>query len=249
MLHFVTPYFNPSNIGTWTFTLGAFLHYFSYKVCRRVGLSASLETLKESQPYVTDVLMQGELYLADIAIPPKELVVLLDALLPLCQQALYSKSGHVGCASEAVLVHLSKIDPIHVTPPSLDFATHSLDISGINLARQAPAALSALTRLVQLPSIRLSRLPELLRLSLAGVDSNDQNKTIRTLTLYRNLALWIPVGSIGRRVDEGMGKSMDQNGFIHLGNDLMSVLARVSAFRSHEGATSNVDPLATKLAG
>lgn len=233
MLHFATPYFNPSNIGTWTFTLGAFLHYFSYEVCRRVGISASLDTLRESQPNVADALMKHELYLADIAIPPKELVVLLDALLPLCQQALYSKNGHVGRAGEAALVYLSQIDPIHVTPPFLDFATRALDISAVNLAHQAPAALSALTRLIQpslrrQPSILLSRLPELLRLSLAGVDSNDQNKTIRTLILYRNLTSWIPVGSIGRHSDVLMGKSSDLNGIVHLGHDLMGVLARVS---------------------
>jgi hypothetical protein len=75
----------------------------------------------ESQPYVTDVMMQGELYLADIAIPPKELVVFLDALLPLCQQALHSKNGHLGRASEADLVYLSKIDPVHVIPRFFGF--------------------------------------------------------------------------------------------------------------------------------
>jgi hypothetical protein len=232
MLHFVTPYFNPSNIGTWTFTLGAFLHYLSYEVCHRVGIAASLEALKD-QPKAADALMRDEPYLEYIDIPPKELVVLMDALLPLCQQALYSKNGNVGRAGEAALVYLAQIDPVHVTPPFLDFATRALDISAVNLAHQAPAALSALTRLIQpslrrQPSILLSRLPELLRLSLAGIDSNDQNKTIRTLILYRNLTSWIPVGSIGRSSDAPIDTSSDLNGSIHLGDNLMRAVARVS---------------------
>jgi hypothetical protein len=236
MLHFVTPYFNPSNIGTWTFTLGAFLHYLSYEVCHRVGIAAGLETLKESQPKVAEALLRDEPYLSDIAIPPKELVALMDALLPLCQQALYSKNGHVGRAGEAALVYLAQIDPVHVTPPFLDFATRALDISAVNLAHQAPAALSALTRLIQpslrrQPSILLSRLPELLRLSLAGIDSNDQNKTIRTLILYRNLTSWIPIGSISRDTEFATGmdtSSLDANGSMHLGQDLAKVVARVA---------------------
>ena len=34
-LSFIAPYFNPSNTGAWTFTLGAFLHYFCYELARR----------------------------------------------------------------------------------------------------------------------------------------------------------------------------------------------------------------------
>jgi hypothetical protein len=235
MLHFVTPYFNPSNIGSWTFTLGAFLHYFSYEVCHRVGVATSVEALKESQPKVADSLIQMEPYLTAVSIPPKELVAMMDALLPLCQQALYSKNGHVGRAGEAAMIYLAQIDPVHITPPFLDFAISALDISAVNLAHQAPAALSALTRLLQpslrrQPSILLSRLPELLRLSLAGIDSNDQNKTIRTLILYRNLTSWIPIGSIGSGTIAGETEvSIDTAGSMHLGQDLCAIAARISS--------------------
>ena len=40
----------------------------------------------------------------------------------------------------------------------------------------------------------LGRLPDILRLTLAGIDGNDQNKSLRTLILYRNLMMWLPVG-------------------------------------------------------
>ena len=198
-LSFVTPYFNPSNLGSWTFTLGAFLHYFSYEVCCRVGAAGSMEALKASRPALVQALFEVEPSLTVAAIPPHEVVALMNSLLPLCQQALYSKNGHVGRAGEAAMLYLSQIDPARVTPAFIDFATRALDITAVNLAHQAPAALSALTRLLQPalrsnPNILLARLPGILRLTLAGIDSNDQNKTIRTLILYRSLTSWIPVG-------------------------------------------------------
>jgi len=198
-LNFVTPYFNPSNLGSWTFTLGAFLHYFAYEMCCRIGATAALECLKKTHPELRTALQEAQPGAALRPIPPHEVVALMDAMLPLCQQALYSKNGHVGRAGEAAMLYLVQIDPVHATPSFVDFAMRALDISAVNLSHQAPAALSALTRLIQPalrsdPSILLARLPNLLRLSLAGIDSNDQNKTIRTLILYRNLSSWVPVG-------------------------------------------------------
>jgi hypothetical protein len=163
----------------------------------------------------------------------------MDTLLPLCQQALYSKNGHVGRAGEAAMVYLAQVDPVHVAPPFLDFAIRALDISAVNLAHQAPAALSALTRLIQpslrrQPSILLSRLPELLRLSLPGIDSNDQNKTIRTLILYRNLTSWIPIGSIitssNSNADSSVSMEVSDDifsrGSMHLSYDIAKVISR-----------------------
>lgn len=196
---FVTPYFHPSNVGQWTFTLGAFLHYFAYEFCSRMGGVAGNEALRKTHPAVVDAMREAQPGSHCAEIPPHEVVALMDALLPLCQQALYSKNGHVGRAGEAAMLYMVQIDAAHSTPFFIDFACRALDVSAINLSHQAPAALSALTRLVQpalrsKPSILLARLPELLRLSLAGIDSNDQNKSIRTLILYRNLASWIPTG-------------------------------------------------------
>lgn len=232
MLSFVTPYFNPSNIGSWTFTLGAFLHYFSYEVCHRVGVAASLEAMKKSNPTVYASLLEVEPYLTHVAIPPNELVSLLHSLLPLCQQALYSKNGHVGRAGEAALIYLAQIDPVHITPPFIDFAMSALGVSAVNLAHQAPSALSALTRLVQPalrrdPSILLSRLPELLQLSLAGIDSNDQNKTIRTLIMYRNLVSWLAVGR-NVKTDSVESVEMGDDGTMRLTKDLSTYASNVT---------------------
>ena len=233
-LSFATPYFNPSNLGSWTFTLGAILHYFCYEICCRIGTAGSMAEFQESNPKLAQALSDVEPSLGVAAIPPHELVLLMDALLPLCQQALYSKNGHVGRAGEAAMLYLSQIDPARVTPAFIDFATRALDITAVNLAHQAPAALSALTRLLQPalrsnPRILLVRLPDLLRLTLAGIDSNDQNKTIRTLILYRSLTSWLPVGGsptswkkVATTSNDGVGDRSD--GTMQVGSNLLKYL-------------------------
>lgn len=232
-LSFATPYFNPSNIGSWTFTLGAFLHYFCYELCCRVGTAGSMDALKVSKPDLAKALCDVEPNLTVAAIPSHEVVALMNALLPLCQQALYSKNGHVGRAGEAAMLYLTQIDPMRVTPAFIDFATRALDISAVNLAHQAPAALSALTRLLQpalrsSPGILLVRLPDILSVSLAGIDSNDQNKTIRTLILYRSLTSWIPVGGSPKNwktLDVGARDStQNEDGTMGIGNNLLQHL-------------------------
>jgi proteasome activator subunit 4 len=156
--------------------------------------------LQETHPEVIGAVEEIQPYPMRSSLPPHELAALLDALLPLCRQALYSKNSNVGRAGEAAMLYLIQIDPLHTIPAFLDFSIQALDISAVNLSHQAPAALSALIRLIQ-PALRtntalfFSRLPDLLRLSLAGIDSNDQNKTIRTLILYRSLTSWIPIGA------------------------------------------------------
>ncbi len=239
-LNYVTPYFNPSNLGSWTFTLGAFLHYFSYELCCRLGAAGSMEALRTTRPALVKALCQVEPTLSVACLSSHEVVALLDALLPLCQQSLYSKNGHVGRAGEAAMLYLVQIDPSRVTPAFIDFATRALDISAVNLSHQAPAALSALTRLLQPalrsnPNILLVRLPEMLRLTLAGIDSNDQNKTIRTLILYRSLTSWIPVGGSpdkwktlhlsAKFAEDAPNRSNDT---VRLGHDLLSALYKPS---------------------
>ena len=231
-LSFIKPYYNPSNSGAWTFPLGAFLHYLSYSLCERVGVMAGWKVLQRDHSDVATMLLSEEPYLNSINLTSNEIVALLDVMLPLCQQALYSKNPSVSHCGETALLYLVQIDPMRVTPPLLDFALRALDVSAVNLAHQAPAALSMLSKLLQpalraRPDILLSRLPEILQLSLAGIDSNDQNKTLRTMIFYRTLVTWVPVGGpclIPSDVDNSKSSVLDQDGndgTIQVGNQLM----------------------------
>lgn len=249
-LSFVTPYFNPSNLGQWTFTLGAFLHYFAYELCCRMGAASGNEALLKSHPAVVQALLKVQPGSHCSGIPAHEVVALMEALLPLCQQTLYSKNGHVGRAGEAAMLYLVQIDPGHTTPAFIDFACRALDISAVNLSHQAPAALSALTRLIQPalrsdPAILLSRLPELLRLSLAGIDSNDQNKTIRTLILYRSLTSWVPVGRCTKNwpaMNSQNHAMSDGDGTLRLGSGLYDTLAMSKRSNEYIAALERLPP-------
>ncbi|KAL7564778.1 hypothetical protein ACA910_021041 [Epithemia clementina (nom. ined.)] len=234
-LSYVAPYFHPSNLGSWTFTLGAFLHYFCYELACRVGTAAGLRILQQDHKAVHEVLAESQP--AVVSQPDElsqhEIVVLIDALVPLCQQALYSKNGHVSRASEAAMLYLVQIDPQATAPAFYDFGIRALDVQAVHSAHQAPAALSALTRLIQptlrrAPAILLQRLPNILRLTLAGIDSNDQNKTIRTLIFYRTLASWIPIGANPKNIAQKLALFSDQDlekkGIVRIGTNLLQVL-------------------------
>eukprot|EP00804_Cyclotella_cryptica_P029515 CCRYP_011313-RA/>CCRYP_011313-RA protein AED:0.03 eAED:0.02 QI:169/0.87/0.88/1/1/1/9/224/2315 len=261
---FVKPYFNPSssqmtswllsrfksNVGAWTFPLGAFLHYFSYELSHRIGVVAALKTLKNHHADAISQLYIEEPYLNSINIPGHEIVAYLDILLPLCQQALYSKNGTVSHAGETALLYLAQVDPARVTPPMIDFSLRALGVSSVNLSHQAPAALSALSRLLQpalrhKPSIILSRLPEILQLTLAGIDGNDQNKTTRTLIFYRNLLMWIPCGGSVPLPDvnqeEVLGDS-GHEGIIQVGMHLMDSRYSIVSSSSYQKAVNALPP-------
>ena len=271
-LSFITPYFNPSNQGGWTFPLGAFLHYLAFELCARVGVMAGWKVLKRDHSNIADGLVEEELYLKNVDMKSSEIVALLDKMVPLCQQvsclssrsvssmasfvllissfpispiamqALYSKNPTVSHCGETALLYLAQIDPIRSTPPLIDFSMQALDISSVNLAHQAPVCISTLSRLLQ-PSLRakssiiLSRLPDVLRLSLAGIDGNDQNKSLRTLVLYRNLVMWMPVGgpiTLPSSLDRSSPVVVDGdgNGTLQIGNQLMD--ARYSIVETEE---------------
>lgn len=197
-LHFVAPYFNPSNIGKWSSGLGELLRDIAFNIAYRTGASWGQRILSLSHPSLAHCISEIEPCHAFI-LTQHELVLLLDVLLPLCQEAIYSKNGHMSKSGQGALIDLCQIAPAVVAPVFLEFASRALHISSVNQAHQAPAALGVLRVLIYpalkfRPNILLGRLPELLNLSLAGIDCNDQHKTLRTLAFYINVTSWIPIG-------------------------------------------------------
>lgn len=204
---------------------------------------AAIKVLKADHPNQAKQLMRDEPYLNNIELPGNEIVAYLDTLLPLCQASLYSKNGTVSHAGETAMLYLIQIDPARVSPPMLDFSLQALGVSSVNLSHQAPSALSALSRILQpalrhRPAVVLSRLPEMLQLTLAGIDSNDQNKTTRTLIFYRNLLMWIPCGGkiAMPHVDQDEVASSDCDGIIEVGKNLMGSRYGIISSSSYQNA-------------
>ena len=256
-LSFVGPYFNPTNVGGWTFPLGVMLNFLCAHFAQRVGTEVGQSVLASSHPFIAEEMAIREPYLKD-TIPEHEIPLILDALLPLCQQSIYSKNMYVGKAGEASLLCLVQITPTFISPYFLDFAAKALDVSSINLSHQAPSALGVLDRLLQ-PSLRrnpsmiLQRLPNILALTLLGIDSNDRRKTIATLTFYHTVTSWLPVGSVccshkcEKQNDQSRRRKDD--GTVRLGDNLVEYIAKIEKSEAFRKSVSQLSEGTFVLSG
>jgi hypothetical protein len=249
-LSYVGPYFNPTNNGPWTFPLGLMLNFFCTQFSRRIGVEVGQMALATSHPSIAQDYCFFEPYLND-KIPNNEIPIIIDALLPLCHQSTYSKSSYVGKAGEAGLLSLIQIAPKYMAPYFLDFAATALDVSSINLSHQAPSALGVLDRLLQ-PSLRrnpsmiLQRLPQILSLTLLGIDSNDRRKTIATLTFYHSVTSWLSIGSVvsnkcsEQKLPESCNAVEFHDGTVRLQDNLMDYIERVEKSNEFRQAVGNL---------
>ena len=198
-LSFVSPYFNSSNTGSWSASLSELLRNMCFCLSYRLGVTwAHMNVLCKSHSILAKKVSKIE-PIVTCTIPSHELILILDSLLPLCQEALYSKNSLMSTSGQSALVDLAHIAPHIVVPFFLQFACNTLHVSSINQSHQAPVSLAVLSSLVYPslkfhPKILLNQLPELLNLSLDGISCNDEAKTFRTLVFYRNICEWIPIG-------------------------------------------------------
>eukprot|EP00752_Nemacystus_decipiens_P011025 g9797.t1 len=178
-------YFHPSNGGRWSLEMGLMVNYVLRGLASRVGAET--------------VLREGGLPLP----PTGELTrddagLVVEALLPLVLEMVYSKDPSVGSLSNMCLSALASLSPKSVAPAFAELVLRALDpVASINHTHQAPAAIRALTsvfRPLMHPRPFLAPfLPALLELTLPGLDSNDVFKTTVTLQLYHLILCWVPV--------------------------------------------------------
>ena len=112
-------------------------------VCHN-GIMASHRALQH-YPNLTKALNHAEPYMEALSWSADDMASLLDALLPLCQQAILSKTEYVRTVAMWSLRRLASMDPVSVCPPVLDFCIRALDVCSLHNAHQTPAALSAIT--------------------------------------------------------------------------------------------------------
>ena len=99
----LAPYYNPSNIGQWTFPLGGLVYYLTYHLSSRVGVAAGWEVLRRDHSAVARRLLRVEPHLGTIALPGHEVVALLDGLLPLAQQVRGTPGARLDIGSFCVI--------------------------------------------------------------------------------------------------------------------------------------------------
>eukprot|EP00903_Cladosiphon_okamuranus_P009771 g9290.t1 len=178
-------YFHPSNGGRWSAEMGLMVNYVLRGLASRVGAESVLREGGLPPPPA------GELTRDDAGL-------VVDALLPLVLEMVYSKDPSVGSLSNMCLSALASLSPRSVAPAFAELLLRALDpVASINHTHQAPAAIRALTsvfRPLMHPRPYLAPyLPAFLELTLPGLDSNDVFKTMVTLQLYHLILCWVPV--------------------------------------------------------
>ncbi|GMH48028.1 hypothetical protein TrVE_jg9887 [Triparma verrucosa] len=186
---YITPYFNPSNLGNWTVGVGILLQYTSRLLTRRVGAALAVDELEGSEKEEANWLPWP--------IPPHELCLVTDKLLSLALQTVYSKHAGVSQCGDVAIRCLSTMAPKAIITRVLDFFEDGLE--NVQSVHQAPAVMRMMNKQGQCfwsgdPLSMLQRIPALLDKTLLGLDPCDSNKTIMAISFYCDLLLWLPIG-------------------------------------------------------
>lgn len=116
-------YFHPSNGGRWSFEMAVLMHYVLCAVAWRVGKESALRQVGRSPP-------AGALTHDDAGL-------VVDALLPLVLEMVYSKDSGVVAIANYCLTNLATLSPKSVTPMAAELILRALDpIASINHTHQ-----------------------------------------------------------------------------------------------------------------
>lgn len=116
-------YFHPSNGGRWTTELGLVVNYVLKGLAARVGGEGVLREMGRSP-------LTGELSRDDAGL-------VVDVLLPLVLEMVYSKDPSVGSLSNMCLSTLASLSPERVAPASAELVLRALDpVASINHTHQ-----------------------------------------------------------------------------------------------------------------
>lgn len=117
-------YFHPSNGGRWSLEMGLMVNYVLRGLASRVGAEGVLREGGLPPPPA------GELTQDDAGL-------VVDALLPLVLEMVYSKDPSVGSLSNMCLSALASLSPKSVAPAFADLILHALDpVASINHTHQ-----------------------------------------------------------------------------------------------------------------
>jgi len=179
-------YFYPSNTGHWTHLQANFFLTYVLQICRHVGHSLAT-TVTSTTPATLS-------YLPPLHLPT--LQYLITNLLPFALEGLYSKHPHLSQYSSACIKNLVAVYPSVCGPIVLPFLLAALDPAAVSQAHQAPIAMQTIAscfRGLMFPQpVLLPYLPDILKLSLPGIEPSDVMKTSITLNLYCTILAWIP---------------------------------------------------------
>lgn len=173
-------------MGNWTHLLANFFLTYVLQLCRQVGHSLA--------DAVTGAVPASRRYQAPLHLPTVQYIVV--NLLPFCLEGLYSKNPYMTQYCSACIKNLVAVLPSVCGPIVLPFLLAALDPAAVSQAHQAPIAMQTISgcfRGLMYPQpVLLPYLPDILRLSLPGIEPSDVMKTSITLNLYCTILAWVP---------------------------------------------------------
>ncbi|CDF36742.1 unnamed protein product [Chondrus crispus] len=191
LIALIANYFHPSNTGRWSVTTCSFLvHTIAHFVSRvtnerraeKAGLSERIFGSKT----------QSAVAAAEHRLSRDFVNRVVNLLLPLMQQALHSKYGSVSVQAAGAARDLAILSPEIVIEPCLVQAAEGLQsISSPHRTSAALRLLSSLTPVFMDPSFfpnGVDFLPQILMLTLPGIDANDLSKTDATFKFIASAA-------------------------------------------------------------
>jgi len=180
--------FHPHNEGSHTSNVARFLEALTTSFSKRVGRAcvegSTIEPFSDAD---------------------KE--VFVESVLSLATMGMYFRGRLMVHCAQPCIGNLAYLSPHRVANKFIPLIFEGLDPMNLTQTHQAPAAMKMLTVLVQpLTQTRCTlfteALPEVLLLTLPGLDPNDMVKTMSTFMLYHVVLSWIPIIDVET---EGLG--------------------------------------------
>lgn len=187
ILNLTKAFFHPSNVANSANALGVSVYFFSTMLARRLGQEKADSSDGESGAKLT----------LEACHP------LMDSLLELAFYGIYSKNRSAASKCMYLIKNLVCIDPAHCAAPVLQEMMKGLDPMAMSHAHLASTAISTMG--VIMYHLMCGKDPNgtglffstylspLLKLTLPGIDANDEKKTSSTIRLYFHLFSWLPL--------------------------------------------------------
>lgn len=230
LLNAIESFVYPTNTGPWTKPISKFVYSFIYQFHKRFNQENEKDGLLIDIP-------------SEIKLNKQVVDKVVSIFLPIVRTGLQSKK------SSAVDNYLSSLSLLAYLDSSLVLEAVLLDIyeslEGVISTHRVIVAIRTLDELARYFSttkIFRVHLTRLLSLAVPGIDSNDLEKTLLTLSLFQTVANFVPFHDLNDEItDESLVLNFTQAHIGYLQNKIYSSFHNESMFGEEVADTFEVD--------
>eukprot|EP00299_Pterocystis_sp_00344_P019734 c9764_g1_i1.p1 GENE.c9764_g1_i1~~c9764_g1_i1.p1 ORF type:complete len:1650 (+),score=463.85 c9764_g1_i1:462-5411(+) len=209
----INNYFHPSNSGEWSGRLIHFVHVIITHLAKRIADETSLKGSSTMQVDSKPSRSSGRVYrvpkrITHWNLTDEQIDAIIDAVLEPCWFANFSKHMHLSLLARDAVTVISAIRPLRVIPRLLAQSIDNLQslqhvqLTQFSLELLAATMPQVLDYIVE--NHEFETFIEILRLTLPGIDPNDELKTFSTIKLYLSLAYHIPIRPVNDILDASL---------------------------------------------